>query len=244
VFLAGQIGLIPESMIVAPQSTAQQQLARALKNNSAVLKEMQSSVTLTLLCIVYVSIRVNASEYDAIRRDCTAVLRHSGDADKSPLPVVLIVVPELPRSALVEVQVVNYQNSLAKHLWNVKKVGSGLPITYFKAHVGASSDSKQVTVTETGVCIESQFLTAFAALTACGDPSTAPSAAAFSSLVAVLNRRCTNAKLSIERHAISFRVYYDQRIDAAIVQKGTKPAPHSLFLSFLDLKPYVVCCML
>eukprot|EP01083_Nonionella_stella_P203986 743920_1 len=114
IFLAGQIALHPPTMkLVAPRSYTTQ-TKTCFENVSSVLECLSSSISQTLTCFIWVAGREGM---DLVQKESQRIFEESNKSSPSPksdpAPVLYISVPRLPKDALVEIMMVNYQNFLS-----------------------------------------------------------------------------------------------------------------------------------
>ncbi|KAL6516206.1 hypothetical protein OROGR_019511 [Orobanche gracilis] len=117
-YMAGQLGLNPPTMLLRDESPLLE-LQQALENAEAVAKCFNCSIaTSAIALIIYCSVALNPSDRAAIENQkdvCLAEMKlqsHSESRSKVPVvngPVILyILVPDLPKRALVEVKPLLY----------------------------------------------------------------------------------------------------------------------------------------
>ncbi|KAF5746956.1 hypothetical protein HS088_TW06G01132 [Tripterygium wilfordii] len=115
-YMAGQLGLDPPTMTLCNGGPFAE-LEQALKNSDAVAKCFNCSIfTSTILLVIYYSSHIPSSERAKIQdrqesfcKQMKAFQTEKGSTLKSPDPVFLyVLVPDLPKGALVEVKPVLY----------------------------------------------------------------------------------------------------------------------------------------
>ncbi|XP_075485034.1 diphthine--ammonia ligase isoform X1 [Primulina tabacum] len=129
-YMAGQLGLDPPTMLIGDEGPASE-LKQALENTEAVANCFNCSVALSaLFLIIYCSKSLNSSDRIAIENQKNVSLtqmklRSDSQSSSMPLvgdPIVLyVLVPDLPKRALVEVKPMLYTGENVKILTVVAK---------------------------------------------------------------------------------------------------------------------------
>lgn len=129
-YMAGQLGLDPPTMLIVDEGPASE-LKQALENSEAVANCFNCSVALSaLFLIIYCSKSLNSSDRIAIENQKNVCLtqmklRSHSQSMSMPLvgdPIVLyVLVPDLPKRALVEVKPMLYTGENVKILTEVAK---------------------------------------------------------------------------------------------------------------------------
>ncbi|XP_073119122.1 diphthine--ammonia ligase isoform X2 [Henckelia pumila] len=129
-YMAGQLGLDPPTMLIGDEGPASE-LKQALESCEAVANCFNCSISLSaLFLIIYCSKSLNSSDRNSIENQKNVCLmqmklRSDGQSRSMPLasdPIVLyVLVPDLPKRALVEVKPMLYTGENVKILTEVAK---------------------------------------------------------------------------------------------------------------------------
>lgn len=113
-FLAGQIGLIPEKMILGENK--QEQIRLSFQNCERVLHVLQSDFSSCVCAIVFVAQAHNNPETIEM---VTQELKERVLEKQASTPCIVMSVPRLPKDAVVEVQLVTYAKGLKQRVGDV-----------------------------------------------------------------------------------------------------------------------------
>ncbi|EPS68748.1 hypothetical protein M569_06018, partial [Genlisea aurea] len=113
-YMAGQLGLNPATMLLSGDDGPAVELQTALENSEAVAKCFNSSIsTSAVALVIYCSASLNRADLIAIENQKNAALermkqqQHRSDGGKNPV-CLFILVPDLPKRASVEVKPLLY----------------------------------------------------------------------------------------------------------------------------------------